>query len=173
MDTHDALQSLNSVSDARRAAHRLRHYGDASSILIAWGLAWLFGFGAQQMIPDLAHIVWTVAWIGALGWSVTRPRKAYDGRAMASWTVAILFIAITIVVTGADLRLAAMLFALALAASYAAIGIWTGIRFLLLGCAVLLAACAGWWLFPQALFAILAIGGGGALIFGGLWLRRP
>jgi hypothetical protein len=173
MDKQQARDSLDVIFTARRRAGELRNYRDSGSIILVWGIAWLLGFGAQQFFVNAAPVIWIMAWVGALGWTITRPRNSNDGRTMATWLVALAFIFLLLAVTNADERLAGMIFGLVLAASYAALGIWAGKRFLALAAVVLVTACVSWWLYPQWLFGFLALGGGGGLIVGGAWLRRP
>lgn len=173
MDTQRARESLRMIATVRRQTVELRNYRAAGSIVVVWGLVWLAGFGAQQFLPALAVWVWLVGWILALTWTATRPRHDGDWRSLATWLVALGSVGLLLMVVGADLRTAAMVFALVLAASYLVLGIWAGHRFALLGMLALITSCIGWWVAPAALFIALALGGGGALILGGLWLQRP
>ncbi len=173
MDDQKARESLDWIKVARRQTSELRNYRESGSIVTAWGFVWLTGFGGQQFIPAIAHWLWLIGWALALIWTATRPRRAYDNHALATWIVAVGFVLLLLLVIRADTRTAAMVFGMVLAASYAVIGIWAGRRFAFLAAIVLIISCLGWWLFPQWLFGLLAIGGGGALIVGGIWLRRP
>lgn len=173
MDHREAQESLASVTSARLKSFELQGYRQAGSVVAAWGLARLAGFGASQFAPQTAPWIWLIGWASALAWTITRPRAANDLRALATWAVAIVFVTLLLVVIRADLRTAGIVSGLALAASYTTLGIWIGRRFAVLGVLVFLSACIGWWLAPQWLFLALALGGGGALILGGIWLRRP
>lgn len=173
MELENARENLRTIAAARRQTFELRNYRAAGSIVIAWGVVWLTGFGAQQFLPALAVWVWPVGWVLALAWTATRPRHDADSRSLATWLVALGFVALLLLVVGADVRTAAMVFGLVLAASYIVLGIWAGHRFALLGALVLVIACIGWWVAPGALFSALALGGGGALILRGWWLQRP
>lgn len=173
MDNRQAQDSLHSIAAAQRQAFELRNYREVGSLVVAWGLVWLAGFATLQFLPALAAWVWPLGWAMALGWTATRPRRQGDGRTLVTWLVALGFVALLLLVVRADMPTAAMVFGLVLAASYLAMGIWAGRRFAMLGALVLVAAGFGWWLAPQWLYAALALGGGGALILGGLWLQRP
>ena len=173
MDKQSALESLNDVAMARLKTAELRNYRGMGSIVSVWGLVWFLGFGAQAILPTASPWVWGVGWLGALAWTFTKPAKLHDFRALATWSVVTACLILILVVTRADQNTAAMIFALALAASYAILGIWLGNRFLALAAIVLGSASCGWWLLPHLLNLILALGGGGALILGGIWLRRP
>lgn len=173
MDKNIASESLISIDNARNRAKELRGYRDLGSIVSLWGAVWLAGFGTQQFAPSIAPAVWLSGWLVALGWTFTRPRKAGQDQALASWCVAIAFVILLLTVIEADTATAAMICALALAAGYALLGIWIGKRFLALSSLVLAFACGGWWLAPGWLFGLLALGGGAGLMIGGSWLRRP
>lgn len=173
MNHQQAQESLASITSARRRAFELRNYRQGGSTVTAWGFVWLSGYGAQQFIPHIAPWIWLMGWVAALIWTLTRPRTEYDVQALATWGVVLAFIGLLLLVIGADARIAAMVFGLVLAASYAVLGIWAGKRFAPLGALALLTSCIGWWLVPQWFFMAMALGGGGALIVGGLWLRRP
>jgi hypothetical protein len=173
MDKKHAFEGLSDVEMARQKTAELRFYRGMGSIVCAWGVVWLFGFGAQSIYPSLAPMVWAAGWLGALAWTFTRPPKSHDIRALATWGVAVICLILILVVTRADQTTAAKIFGLALSAAYAVLGIWFGTRFLALAAVVLVSAGLGWWFVPQWLFFTLALGGGAALILGGLWLRRP
>ena len=173
MDKEQAFQGLSDVAIARQKTSELRNYRGMGSIVSAWGIVWLFGFGAQATFPSVATLVWAVGWLGALAWTFTRPPKPQDFRALATWSVVVSTIILILVVTRADQTTAAMILGLALSAAYAILGIWLGKRFLLLAAVVLMSASVGWWLLPQWLYLALALGGGVALFVGGVWLRRP
>jgi hypothetical protein len=173
MDKEHALEILNDVAIARQKTSELRNYRGMGSIISAWGVVWLLGFGAQSNFPAAAPYVWIVGWLGALVWTFTRPPKPEDLRALTTWVVAVLCICLILVVTKANQTTAAMIFGLALSAAYAILGVWSGKRFLVLAALVLSSACVGWWLVPQWLYLALALGGGVALILGGVWIRRP
>jgi hypothetical protein len=173
MDEEQAFQGLNDVAKARQKTAELRSYRGMGSIVSAWGIVWLVGFGAQATFPSIAPLVWAAGWLGALAWTFTRQPKPHDLRALATLSVVVGTIILILMVTRADPTTAAMIFGLALSAAYAILGIWLGKRFLLLATLVLVSACLGWWFVPQFLFLALALGGGGALILGGVWLRQP
>lgn len=173
MDHDLARDGLRTIANARRKTAELRAYRDTGSVVTAWGVVWIVGYAAQQFLPGAAPLVWLAGWAGAIGWTATRPRSRGDMRALATWLVALAFVFTLLLVVRADVRTAAMVFGLVVAASYFALGIWAGARFAVLGAVVLLSACVGWWLTPQWLYLALALGGGLALVLGGLWLRRP
>lgn len=173
MDSTQARDDLEAIAVARRHASELRAYRQSGSILVAWGLVWLAGFGAQEFSPSNASTVWLLGWLGALGWTFTRPRQDGQGRVSASWLLAVSFAFSLIVISEADMRQAAMICGLLLSASASLLGIWVGKRFHVLAILVFAAAALGWWVFPAWLYLLLALGGGGGLALAGAWLQRP
>jgi hypothetical protein len=173
VDEKEARGALAQVMQARRRAFELRNYRLGSSVVSIWGVAWLVGFASSQFAPQASAWVWLACWMGALAWMVTRPRSPHDLPALATWAVGIAFVFLLLLMIRADLRTAGVISTLVIAASYSVLGIWAGRRFAVLGAIVTLSACIGWWLVPQFLFLLLGIGGGGALLLGGLWLRQP
>lgn len=173
MDQSQARDSLEAISIAQRKTLKLRNYRDGGSVVAAWGIVWFLGYSAQQFLPQASAYVWLAGWVGALGWTLSRPKTAYDIRALATWGIAVSFVFLLLIALRADERIAALTFGLVLAASYAALGVWSGKRFLILGLIVLASTCFGWWLAPDWLFAALAVGGGAGMVVGGMWLHRP
>ena len=173
MERRQAEKALYTIAEVRQRTGELRVYRASGSIVIAWGLVWLCGFGALQFFPRFAGIVWILGWIAAIGWTFTRPSGPGQGRALASWVLAVAFVGILLAALRADMPTAAMVAGLTLGAAYAALGIWGGRRFLALAAVVTVSTIIGWWIVPGWLNGLLAIGGGGALVAGGAWLLRP
>ena len=103
---------------------------------------------------------------------MTRPRRPHDGKALATWLTLIGYVGLLLVILGPDEETLSLILALVLSASYAVMGVWIGKRFFVLAAVVFIAICLGWWWTPDWLYMALAIGGGGALIVGGIWLAR-
>lgn len=173
MHVESASDGLTEIADAARAAKQLRAYENLGPIVSMWGAVWLAGFGTQQAAPAFAPLAWLVGWIVGVGWSATRPRRPGEARAFASWCVVIAFVALFLWAIQATLPVAALTSGLALATAYALFGIWIGRRFFVLSALVLMPTCVGWWLTPEWMFGLLALGGGAGLLIGGRWLARP
>lgn len=172
MERSAAANAMQQVRSARRSASALRAYRQTATPVIAWGIAWFVGFAATQSVPQWSGWVWLACWAGALAWTLSRPLAESSTPATLTWLAALAFVTLLLVMIGADTRTAGLVFALAVGAAYTFLGIWVGRRFLLLAALVTASACAGWWLIPQWLFLALSLGGGLALVLGGLWLRR-
>lgn len=173
MDHRQAADAIKNIETAQRRTATLRHYRDYSSVVVAWGIAWLIGFTAQQCVQGSAWLAWIAVWLGALVWTLTRPARQSDYKAFATWAISNACIILLLILIEADFRTVAAIFAVALAGAYGVMGIWVGRRFLALGVLVFASLLIGWWVFPGALFISLALGGGAGLVIGGLWLRQP
>jgi hypothetical protein len=61
---------------------------------------------------------------------------------------------------------------LVVAASYAVMGCWVGLRLTVAGGALAALTLCGFFFVPAYFSLWMAVVGGGALVLGGLWLRR-
>lgn len=168
----EAASALRAVASARQQAVELRGYADAGSTLIAWGLAWVAGNLVNQFSSTVAPTIWMVGIVAAALWSMTRPRRERDWRILVTIAAVVGYMLLLLVVVRADTRTGNVAASLLVAASYIVLGAWTGRRFLVLGLVLCAVVIIGWFVVPAWLFLCLALGGGGTLLVGGLWLRR-
>jgi hypothetical protein len=173
MNETEAKDALDAIQHARRQTSELIGYQISGSVVTAWGIAWVIGFSAMQFVPMTAHWIWGLCWIAALGWTLSRPRAPNDSRVLATWAIAVCYIGLITAMVGEDVREASVIIALAVAGGYAIVGLWAGWRFAFLGMLVTVSAVVGWWFLPELLYLSLGLGGGAALLLGGLWLKRP
>ena len=144
-------------------------------MMIVWGLVWLICNWATWLGGPRWHLAWPVGVAIATVFTLVRaragPRRRWRGLATVSVIVA--YALLTGLITGIhDSLTANAMVSLLVAASYVGLGIWTGARFAWIGLGLAAMICAGWFLDRAHLELWLAIGGGGALIVTGLWLRR-
>jgi hypothetical protein len=173
MKETEAKDALDAIQHARQQTSELMGYQVSGSVVAAWGVAWIIGFSAMQFAPQSAAWVWSLCWIAALGWTATRPRAPNDTRVLATWAVAVCNVGLITAMFEADVREVSVTIAIAVASGYTIAGLWAGWRFAFLGGLVMVSATVGWWLLPEFLFLSLGLGGGTALLLGGLWLKRP
>lgn len=173
MKEAEAKDALDAIQHARQQTSELMGYQVSGSVVAAWGVAWIIGFSAMQFAPQSAQWVWGLCWIAALGWTATRPRAPNDTRVLATWAVAVCCVGLITAMVEADFREASVIIAIAVASGYTIAGLWAGWRFAFLGGLVMVSAAVGWWFLPEFLFLSLGLGGGTALLLGGLWLKRP
>ncbi|QIG81645.1 hypothetical protein [Stakelama tenebrarum] len=180
MERSEAANALHEVDRARRRSGALRGYAHAGSTVIVWGVIWLLCNLATYFIKD-GNLSWMIGIPVGVLWSVARPYFARserpepaDLRIPFSIFAALGFLGLVMTVTDAAASYAQqnVLISLLVAVAYVLLGIWTGLRFALLGLALTLVICLGWFAFPATLLLWLGLGGGGALILGGIWLAR-
>lgn len=168
----EAERALGEIEAGRRRAFELRGYAAAGSTLIAWGLVWVAANMVVQFVPRFGALAWGAGIVAALVWTFTRPRQLSEMRVLVTWLVLSAYVATIIAIAGAAAPLSATIIALSVAAAYVVLGIWAGLRFAVLGAILAAIALLAWTLSPGLLFLWLALGGGGTLILGGLWLVR-
>lgn len=171
----DAAAALASIDDARRRAGELRGYAHAGGTLMVWGAIWLvcnllsqtFAWGRMSWPPGIA--------VGVI-WSVVQGRRhPGDGDRRAGLTSLAVFgfFAMLMVIVGLhDPLTFNAAISLTVAAAYVVVGIWSGARFALVGLVLAALVAIGWFGDPRHLYLWLGLGGGGALIVSGWWLRR-
>lgn len=174
----DAVAALRSIDSARQHGAALRRYAGAASTVLVWGLVWLVCNLLSQFFP-WGPKSWMVGVpVGTL-WAILHPLPRREGAGM-EWRIPlsiftaffILWLMGLIARPQIDARSGDAIVSLLVALAYIVTGIWSGMRIALLGVAVVVAICLGWFAFPAWLFLWLGLGGGGALILGGIWLRH-
>jgi hypothetical protein len=170
---------LNAERTARRSAQAFG-YSTSAPHLILWGFVWLIGYTACDFYPDLADEIWLGLLIAA--WLVTiilcgycrsgfdRPRVVRALGLIAAiaaliWSVFFVFHPITP-------AQAAVFPALLVGVIYFGLGFWIGARMIVTGAVIFGLALGGFVFMHQHVSLLMAALGGGALILGGLWLRK-
>jgi hypothetical protein len=183
-----AQQASNALKEAAAAERRSAdafNYSQSAPHCFVWGVVWLLGYGAEALIPP-AHPGWTWLgwwWVGlslagaaasaaiGRGQGISRPGK--------SWRMSVLFLIVWLF-TGAlfavlhpqsDLQVGAY-FPLLFAAIYAAIGLWMGLRYILVGVFMAVATLGAYFYLREYFFHWMALVGGGSLLLTGLWMRQ-
>ena len=170
----DAVSALASIERTRQRAFELRGYAHAGDIVIGWGLCWLICNLLGYFAPEFVF-AWPIGIVLATLWSIWRGRKSGKGgwQAMASAFTIVGLVALIIAIAQVETPLQgnAMISAF-VAAAYVMQGIWSGQRFAWIGLAIAAFVIAGWFADRDHLELWLGIGGGGALILSGIWLKR-
>ena len=180
----EASSALHDIETTERRSRLLFGYGLASPYLLMWGALWLIAGTIGAVSPAHTGIGWGVVDIvGLLGTAyliVRHARRCGERsdrihllRNVGSAAVLAAFVGLTLMVfapvKGGDVL---MLFTLVAAAGYAIAGCWKGLRYAVVGVALGVLAVGVFLLAPAYLNLIVPFAGGGALILGGLWLRR-
>lgn len=181
MPDQQAARSLHEIDQASRRSAVAYGYEKASPHLILWGFIWMAGYSATYFRPQ-AGAVWPVlVLVGCAGDCLIARRMAAGGARTNDWrffaagalAIFLFFAAIfAIMPPRSGLQVAAVI-PIFVALCYAVAGVWMrGARFVLLGLALGALTVGGYvWAAHYFLLWMAAVGGG-ALIVGGLWLRR-
>ena len=180
----EASSALHDIEATERHSRTLFGYGLSSPYLLLWGALWLVAGAGGAVSPANAGIVWGVVDIvGLVGtaWLIVRHARRCgerDDRArlfryVGSAVVLAAFCGLTLMVfapaKGGEVT---MFFTLLVAAGYAIVGCWLGLRYAVIGAALGGLAVAVFVAAPAYLHLVVPFAGGVALILGGLWLRR-
>jgi hypothetical protein len=176
LSPQDAAAALQQIEAAQARSAMLRDYRHASPHLIAWGVLWVIGYGSNDVFPMHANAIWSVVVPVGLIADVAAMRGAPHGiacRYLAAVAAAIAFVvAMIFVMAPVSGRQVSAVIPLCVALMYVLLGIWTGPRYVVAGLAIAALTLAGFFLLTSHFSLYMAVIGGGALILGGLWLRR-
>lgn len=177
IDHGDAAASLAAVARTRQRSGELRGYAHAGEIVAAWGLVWLVCNLTGYFAPRHTGNAWLVGIVLGTIWSMWRGGRAggdkpgWQAQASAATTVGLVILVVLISGVRDQDQVNALISSF-VAAGYVSMGIWTGIRFTWIGLAIAAFVVMGWFFDRAHIELWLGIGGGGALLLSGLWLRR-
>jgi len=187
-----AAQSLQEIEKTARRSAQAHEYAHSSPQFILWGLIWMVGYTGSYLLPNYGFIhginwLWFALVVaGVVGSSILGRRRyrdlAPDAIAKAKaigfrWGMTCLVFYVFLIATFAVMRptspaASGAFVPLIIAAIYAVMGIWRGLRFLYAGIAVGALTLGGWFWLPEYFLLWMAAVGGGSLILVGLWLRK-
>jgi hypothetical protein len=182
----EAADALRDIAAVETHSRRVYGYRQASPHLILWGVLWAVGYGLTAVWPYLSKPIWVaLVAIGlAAGFLISvratrqvadasRPRPRVYWRFPAIALTGLVFIAAALAVlapvTG---RQVGAFIPLVVAASYAVMGLWLGLRFTIAGAVLAILTLCGFFLLSAHFALWMAAVGGGALILAGFWLRQ-
>ena len=181
----EAAAALQDVDSARAQSRELFIYRMASPYLLLWGTLWIVGGFIPVPIPANPSVAWMV--LDAVGVaasiyiSFTNTRR-FSGVAAgrksawrygATFAVVFLFALATVIVFEARNAGQGMTFAALLtSAIFAAVGIWTGLRYAAVGAALAAVAVAAHFLHVPHEVSVICFAGGATMMLGGFWMRR-
>ena len=140
---NEAASALRDIEDTGRRSGQAFGYRLSAPHLIIWGLVWVVGYGGTDLAPRLTNMV-VVFWAFLIAtYSIMQPGPREQGAFVP----------------------------LAIAAIYAGVGLWLGVRYVLLGAAVAGLTLLGYFEIQQHFYLWMAAVGGGGLIVSGLWMR--
>jgi len=179
----EASAALSQIEAARGRVWEAKAYSHASPFLILWGVVWLGADLVTQFEPRW-YWTWPVGvGLGAVaslvvGYATSRITTP-KGQRGAAWRNVALWLVIMGFITGLFLvlppvggRVIHSIFGLLSGAVYAAMGLWLGWRLTALGVGLAALTLAGFFLVGSWYAAFMGLVCGGALILGGLWMRK-
>ena len=180
----DALSALHDIETVERRSRTLFGYDLGSPYLLLWGVLWMIAGVVGAVSPANSGIGWgAVDIVGLVGTAYLivrharrcgeRSERIHLLRYVGSAATLAAFIGLTLMVfgpvKGGEIT---MLCTLLVAAGYAIAGCWLGLRYAVVGVALSSLAVGVFILAPAYLHLIVPFAGGGALILGGVWMRR-
>ena len=186
----EAARALEEIGQAGGRMHRLSLYADLAPMFLLWGLIWFSANLVTEFRPELSGLAWLTGEV--LGTPLTifftvrqgrrsgaRIRqaggnpKALGSRMALLGAVAMGFVASTIaVMSPLNARQFDAFISLVFAFAYALGGIWGGWRLIAIGVVTAAAILFGYFALDQHFYLWMGVVGGGALVAGGLWLRK-
>lgn len=183
IDKSAAEQELREIDRVRTRTVTMRNYRQFAPHAILWGVIWLLANSVTQFAPEQAGVAWLIGVVAGgfgSGWLGHRAQRAADAaRENEGWRWALAFLvlagyftalfSILPPQTGAQTGAVIALFWMLL---YMLTGIWLGWKVFALGLVTSALLLFGYFQMPAYFALWMAVAGGGALIIGGLWLRR-
>ncbi len=178
----EAADALREIQQAQRDSAVAYQHQKFSPHLFLWGVIWMIGYAVNYARPG-TNVVWLALisiGIFASFWIGFRTQPKRSGASKAGWQYGTTALAIFLFITAlfailpprSEAQIGAF-FPILVALFYALIGIWTAaLRIALLALVLAALTIAGYFWLPQYFLLWMAVVGGGALILGGLWLRR-
>ena len=187
----EASSSLREIGAVHQRSATLQNYRHFAPHMILWGVVWLIANSLCDFFPDRAGQIWPLLSIlGAaasftLGGRAKAQRLAAGGSAAPGagtnqgwrWALSSLilfaFFTATFAVLPAHSGLQATTFiSLFFMFAYMAYGAWAGLRVFFIGLIAAVAILFGYLSLASHQFLWLGLCAGGALIVGGLWVRK-
>jgi hypothetical protein len=180
MPNQQAAESLHEIEHTVRRSAAAYGYQKASPHLIQWGVVWMAGYSLTYVRPQWSAVWPVLVLLGIAGdFGIARYTRS-KGSLTSDWRFAstalalfLFFVALFAIMPPRSGAQAGAFFPIFVGLCYAIVGIWKrAARMVLVGLAVGVLTVGGYFWLPQYFLPWMAVVGGGALILGGLWLRR-
>lgn len=182
IDPANARSALDDIALIEARTVQAAIYGESSAIAILWGIVVAVAYVANQYLPGIVGTTWLVAWtVGFAGtaltsWRWKRASPQQHGvtmRFVAAQLVLLLFGFLFLwLLPPSSPRQIAAFFPLVFMMGYVIAGLWLGRFFVVCGILVSALTVLGYLYSGPWLPLWMAVANGGALIAGGLYLRR-
>jgi hypothetical protein len=195
LSSDHATSLLRDIAAVESRSHRVFAYRKASPHLIVWGALWAIACGSTAAMPHHVKAIWIA--ITAIGTAASflielragfrpgvRPDALADPtqrRAVARlrWRfagiilVGFAFVAAALAVMWpVSPRQVGAFMPLIVAASYAVLALWHGLRLAVVAAVLAILALGGFFLLPPQFALWVTAASGGALALSGIWLRQ-
>jgi hypothetical protein len=180
----EAAEALKEVGEARERVALMKRYRHAAPFLILWGAIWAVADALCDFFPQHVALIWnTLAPLGVVLSAILGQRAQATRGSDAvphyglRWALTILsvfgyFTAAQAILAPSDPLQVTAWISTFFALAYMLTGIWIGWRIFAVGSAVALLILFGYFGLPAHQFLWIGLVSGGALIAGGLWLRK-
>ncbi len=182
--TKDQAQDyLESIEKVQRQTRRAFAAGGAPIYMAIWGTVWLIGYlGNYFLSPEVSGYLWLgvdvlgLAASFGVGWRyASRVRSTvHDARIAIFWLLWLVYTALVVWLSGSTASPARMDVVISLMAmfGYAVMGLWLWLPLVGVGGGMSVLIVAAYLTVPQYLDLIMALLGGGTLIFSGIYIYR-
>lgn len=175
----EAADALRDLSRTERRSATAHGNHEASPHLIMWGFIWAAQYAGFYLYPRHMIIFPVLSLLGVIGSWVIGSRNKHK-TAEFSWRYAASFVAVFAFITALFAIMpptrgeqVAAFFPLLISLAYLLMGIWMGlVRIGIVGIVIGALTLVGYFYLQPYYLLWLAFVGGGALILGGLWMRR-
>ncbi|HEX4371171.1 MAG TPA: hypothetical protein VH019_07465 [Rhizomicrobium sp.] len=176
-EAHDALQE---AATAERRSAQAYGYSRRAPFCILWGLIWMAGYGGTAVLPGRdSNWLWLALAIIGTAISIWIGNNRADGRGRDGWRAGLVIVfamaftaALLFIMHPTDPLQVGAYWPLLLSAIYASIGLWLGLRYILLGAFLAIATLGAYFFLKDLFFAWTAVVGGGSILLTGLWMRH-
>ena len=174
----EARSALTEAEATARRSREIYGYSRSAPYCFIWGAAWFLGYMGQAVFAGQATWTWPIVLIAGAGACalVGLSQKPRGARSMGKvWLLFVVIYAFSFslfaVIRPSAMQVGAY-WPLLCAALYAGVGLWGGVRYVIVGAALAVLTLFGFFALRDQFYAVMAIAGGGSLVLTGLWLRR-
>jgi hypothetical protein len=185
ISSEQAAEALKEAAAAEQRSRAVYNYSQSAPFCFVWGGVWLLGYGVEALAPLVYPPGKWIGWwwmgltlAGATAGMLIGGRQA-SRHGRSGWRYGALFLILwlfsiavfAVLHPRSDLQVGAY-FPLLFAAIYAAMGLWMGLRYILVGVFMAVATLGAYFFLRDYFFLWMALVGGGSLILTGFWLQR-
>jgi hypothetical protein len=180
LSPEQASEALDQIANAQARSATLYGYWRGAPHLILWGVLWMVGFGLMDVFPTHGTVIWSIVVPAGIAAGIIAERRqdgASGGRHWhylgAALAFAAFFFAVFAVMRPRSVDQTGAFISLVVALAYVLLGLWIGVRYVVAGVVLAVLTLAGFFLLRGHFSLWMAAVSGGALVVGGLWLRKP